>query len=516
MATETNSIHNWHLGSLLDRIAESRGDFPFVIGANGFTYAEAASWTRKVANWFRRVGVKRGDRVMIVTANRAEAALVAFSAARIGAIFTIINNSVRAFGLQKILEQCEPAIVVLDETSIELASVIDGSTIIWAGNCALAEDGRRLDEIVREPDPGALMFPGIDLDPVCLIYTSGSTGEPRGVVVSHDNIRFSLVAIQERLCYKAEDIVGLFLPMSFDYGLYQVFLTAQVGASIFIGRPEIAGPELVSMLTLHKVTILPGVPTLFVGMLKLLNRRAQWLPHLRCITNTGDHFPQKYINKILHHLPKLQIFLMYGLTECKRVSILRSEELEERPNSVGRPLAGTEAYVVGGDGKRLPPGAIGELVVRGRHVTLGYWKASEETTRRFRQDHFGTSRELHTGDYCRMDQDGFLYFFGRKDHLLKHKGFRISPIEIEDAVCRIEGIIEAGVVKSEDDDQLHLFIAVVTQGITRQDVLKELRKRLERFKVPENVYTVGELPKTNHGKLDREKLRKQVNVRGRH
>lgn len=355
------NIQDWHLSGLLDQAVEIHGNRSFIIGPNPLTYNEAASQTRQMATWLQKVGVRRGERVMIITMNRVEAIMSALAVVRIGAIFTIINNLIKTYGLRQIIDQVKPTVVVLDETTAVLADEIDEAIIVWVGGGRHPDSGVEFREILTEPDIGQQKFVGLDLDPACLIYTSGSTGVPRGVVISHDNIRFSTAAIQERLHYKPDDVVGLFLPLSFDYGLYQIFLTIQAGASIFIGHPEFVGLELISTLTLYKISVLPGVPTLFAGMLKLLNRNPQPLPNLRCITNTGAHLPPVYIEKMHQHFPNVKIFPMYGLTECKRVSVLLPDELEAKPKSVGRPLAGTKAYVVGEDGRTLPAGAIGEL-----------------------------------------------------------------------------------------------------------------------------------------------------------
>ena len=506
-----NGMQNWHLSGLLDQAAENYGDSPFIVGPSVLTYDEAATQTRQIAAWLQQVGVKRGERVMMITRNRAEIILMAFAVARIGAIFTIINNSIKAYGLKQIIDQVKPAIVMLDETTGSLASEIGEAIIVWLKDGVQQNKGVKFHEIITGREPSQQTFVGIDLDPVCLIYTSGSSGVPRGVVINHDNVRFSTAAIQERLRYRPDDVVGLFLPLSFDYGLYQIFLTMQAGASVFIGHSEYAGFELISKLALYEVSVLPGVPTLFAGMLKLLDRHTQMLPNLRCITNTGEHLPTTYIKKMHQHFPSLQIFSMYGLTECKRVSILLPDELKTKPESVGRPLLGTEAYVVGENGHPLPIGTIGELVVRGRHVARGYWKADHgETAQRFRQGTPSVPYELYTGDLCRMDEEGFIYFIGRKDYQFKYKGFRISPLEVETTACDINGVLEAGLVKSKIHDRLHLFVTVTSQNITTEKVIEELQKRLEWFKVPDKVCIVDQLPTTSHGKLDRVQLSKRL------
>jgi acyl-coenzyme A synthetase/AMP-(fatty) acid ligase len=446
---------------------------------------------------------------MIVAQNAVQVVLLAFAVARLGAIFTIINNSVKSYSLRRIVAQCEPALIVLDKTTSNLFDSvyeIDILQIEDVCDLSLHRISRDL-EYRRQSDPAVTEFPGIDVDPVCLVYTSGSTGAPRGVVISHDNIRFSVAAIQERLKYRAQDVVGLFLPLSFDYGLYQVFLTANAGASIYIGSPSHVGPRLVSIMERHQITVLPGVPTLFAALLKLLGRRPHALPRLRCMTNTGEHLSSATIRQLVQYFPHLQFFPMYGLTECKRVSILLPDEMETRPDSVGRPLPGTEAYVVDEKGHRLPSDTVGELVVRGRHVTQGYWGAVDETNARFRPSVPGSPCELWTGDLCRVDSDGFLYFIGRNDSMLKRNGHRISPLDIEQAACSLDTVLEARVVKIDDGAVLHLFVTVSDAMLTKEQLIHNLQDILEPFKMPDQVHIVTDMPQTGHGKVDREQLK---------
>ena len=509
-ATTQALFQDWHLAGLLDQAAGVHPERLFLVGAKTLTYGEAASQTRRIAAWLQNQGVNCGDRVIILTMNRPEVALLAFGVGRLGAIFVIINNAIKSYGLKQILAQCEPSVVVLDETTLALADDIAGARIVFVGESKPAAAQFSFNEIIQTPDPGPQRFPGIDLDPVSLIFTSGSTGKPRGVALSHDNIRFVVAAIQERLQYRPDDQIGVFLPLSFDYGLYQIFLAAQAGASLFVGRPEMIGPEILKILATQEISVLPGVPTLFAAMLKMLERGPHALPHLRAVTNTGDKLPRAYIEQLLKFFPSLRVFSMYGLTECKRVSILLPEEMAERPGSVGRPLAGTEVYVIDEEGRRLPPGEIGELVIRGRHVALGYWQEEEETRQRYRCDIRTGRRELHSGDSCSVDAGGYLYFQGRKDTLLKHRGFRISPLEIEEAACAIPGVSEAGVVKSDDADRLHLFVSVKDKDLTPAQVLAELQKRLEPVKIPDRVHIIAELPKTANRKVDRKLLKARL------
>jgi acyl-CoA synthetase (AMP-forming)/AMP-acid ligase II len=225
------------------------------------------------------------------------------------------------------------------------------------------------------------------------------------------------------------------------------------------------------------------------------------------LTNTGERLPAATIERIRGLLPRADIFLMYGLTECKRVSIMLPGEVDAHPESVGRPLDGTEAWVSATGGGIAAAGTPGELIVSGPHVSSGYWRAPEETAKRFRLTADG-KRVLFTGDICRRSGDGYLYFEGRLDAQAKHHGFRISLSEIEAAALCAAGCEDATAMAVPRGDELHLFI--MTGGRSHPPsqaaILRELRDRLEPYKIPDRIHVVFSLPVTPHGKVDHQRL----------
>jgi len=472
-------------------------------GTDDLSYAEAWRRIASIAAWLDARGVGHGDRVVMITENRIETVLMFFAVAQIGAIAVILHPQMKPEGLRRILEQTEPKLGLLERSTASLREEFGETPLVWA------DGGVRTPfaELIAVPEPKPVPFPGIDQDPAFLVFTSGSTGTPRGVILTHDNVRFVSAAIQARLQYRAEDRVAIFLPLSFDYGLYQLFYAAMVGASVFIGRPEMAGPELPRILAAQEISVLPGVPTLFGGLIKMQRYRPVALPKLRVITNTGDHLPQSYIQSLRELFPQARLFPMYGLTECKRVSILLPEELEAKPESVGRALDGTEVFAMDANGHRLPPGETGELCMRGRHLALGYWRAPDETAKRYKFIGEGHSRVLVSGDFGSVDAEGFLHFHGRSDFLIKHKGHRLSPAEVEEEACRILDVVAAGCVKDEARDQLCLFVSVSREGLDEKAIVMALSAKLEPAKVPNRVIILPELPKTGNQKVDRQALR---------
>ncbi|MBE2287627.1 MAG: AMP-binding protein [Prosthecobacter sp.] len=462
------------------------------------TYAAAAGLVDRLAAGVIAAGVKPGDRVLIVSENRLELALTTLAAMRAGAVFSVLTSQITLASFERIVGQCEPALILLEARRADLKAACAGikTLMIEDDFDALAQT-----EAVALPKPAggdALAF---------LVFTSGSTGMPRGVMLSHANVEFVTQAILRRLQYRMDDRIGVFLPLSFDYGFYQLFYTMMTGAALFIGRPEMSGPELPRILARHEITIVPGVPTLFAGLIKMQSWRPVPLPRLRAFTNTGDHLPLAHIRQLRRLFPEACVFPMYGLTECKRVSIMLPEEIDAHENSVGRALDGTEVWAESPDGQRLPPGEVGEFIVQGPNVGLGYWRAPEETAKRYRTLPDG-SRLLVTGDYGSVDAEGFLHFHARSDFMIKHKGHRMSPVEIEEAACRSPHIVAAGCIKDDERDKLCLFIITVPDERPEDAViLATLTETLERAKIPDRLIHLPELPRTANQKVDRKALR---------
>lgn len=295
----------------------------------------------------------------------------------------------------------------------------------------------------------------ISCEPVCLIYTSGSTGKPKAVISTHENICFAVRSIQKIIQLKYDDIIGNFLPLSFDYGLYQAFLCFEAQATLVIGKKEDIGPRLMTKLEHWGVTVFPSMPHITSALVRL-ERRVSPTLRLRVFTTTGARHHHSLTVKLLNIFPDCRIFLMYGLTECKRVSILPPDLITTKAESVGLPLPETECLVVNNEGKVMPPGEVGELIVKGPHVMQGYWRAPKLTKSKFKI--FEGQRVLYTGDLFFKDEEGFLYFYGRKDEIFKNNGYRISAAEIESATESIPGIHNAAViVHRNDNDKAVLF-----------------------------------------------------------
>jgi amino acid adenylation domain-containing protein len=499
------------LHDLLDTRVAATPDAPALTrGEHHWSYRELRDRSVATAGWLHGHGVRRGDRVLILARNDAEVVPLIFATSRLGAVFVLLSDQVRPYHLEHILADCAPRVVVGSAETLDRVRPLTDATPLRLDTVPASPDTvpASPDTVPAGPEgvpaagAGPASPPCLSVDPVCLIYTSGSTALPKAVVSTHRQVRFAVDAIASRLGYRAEDVVFCCLPLSFDYGLYQVFLSCAAGAQLALGDDGDAGPPLLRRLAATGATVLPLVPSLAATLGRLLARGGgAWL-RLRMVTNTGAELPPASCAQLRSHLPDLAVVAMFGLTECKRVSIAEPNLYLTRPGSVGRPLPDTEVFVVDGDGRRLPPGAAGELVVRGGHVMAGYWNAPELTAARFRPDAIGQPM-LYTGDRCRLDEDGYLYFVGRDDDIYKQRGYRVSSIEVEAAAMDVPGVELAAVLPPKDGHGARL---AVRGDITVDRLTKELLTRLEEQKLPAECRVVEAIPLSVNSKIDRRAL----------
>jgi acyl-CoA synthetase (AMP-forming)/AMP-acid ligase II len=369
------------------------------------------------------------------------------------------------------------------------------------------------EDVTRPSDPSVpYKFPSLsDRDLATIIYTSGSTGEPKGIMSAHYNMVAAARSITAYLGNVEADVIVNTLPLSFDYGLYQVLMTFLFGGTLILEKSFTYPYQIIERLVGERVTGFPIVPTILAILFQMDGLAGYDFSALRYISNTAAALPVAYIRKFRSTFPHVKIFSMYGLTECKRVSYLPPDYLDRKPDSVGIPMPNVRVSIVDQKGEALGPGKIGELVVRGPNVMQGYWNLPEETKNTFRSGINEDERLLYTGDLFKQDEEGFLYFVARKDDLIKTKGERVSPKEIENVVCQMEGIIEAAVIGVPDEiagQAIKLFI-VPKAGVevNVEHVMRHCQQNMEPFMVPRYVELRNGLPKLSSGKVDKKKLR---------
>lgn len=481
------------------------------------TYADVEAQANRLANALRSQGLQRGDRVALYLPNSIELAIGIFAVLKAGGVFVPINHTTKFDKCTYILNNCDArALITFGRQSDlvqQLLPVVPSlKTIVLTAPVAESDQGTFLSyDAIQADYPEYRPTPiNIDVDLACLIYTSGSTGEPKGVMSDHSNVVFAASSIIQYLGNVESDIVIGLLPLSFDYGLYQLLMVFKFGGTLVLEKGFTYPAVILKRIEAEKVTGFPGVPTIFSVLLKM--DRSQFdLSSLRYMTNTAAALPATHITEIREAFPSVTLFSMYGLTETKRTLYLPPEELDRRPGSVGIPIPGTEAWIAGEDGQRLGAGQVGELVVRGRHVMRGYWNAPEKTAIRFRPGVLPGERLCYTGDLFRVDEEGFFYFVARKDDVIKSRGEKVPPKEVENVLYGLKGVREAAVIGVPDPtlgQAIKAFVSLEPESsLIEADVIRHCRANLEDFMVPRFVEIRPELPKSTNGKINKLELR---------
>jgi len=492
-----------------------------VCGNRRLAYREIEEQSNRLALALIGEGVQRGDRIAIYLDNSVEAVLSVFAILKAGAVFLVVNPSTKGDKLSYILNNCRAVALIAD------AKKLDGLKDRWAHTPHLRSvfvvgqdaagppaNGLKLiglETVLYHRDAPSQSPPKrhIDIDLAALIYTSGSTGRPKGVMLTHLNIASAATSITTYLENVPADIILNVLPLSFDYGLYQALMAFKVGATLVLERSFAYPYAVVETLIREKVTGFPIVPTMSAVLLQLDLQKYDF-SSLRYITNTAAALPPHHIQQLRKLFGHVKLYSMYGLTECKRVSYLPPDQIDVRPTSVGKGMPNEEVYIVDEEGRRVGPGVVGELVVRGSNVMKGYWELPGETDKVLKPGPLPGEKVLYTGDLFKMDHEGYLYFVGRKDDIIKSRGEKVSPKEIEDVLYALDGIAEAAVVGVPDPVLGQAIKAVVTRRagacLTQQDILRHCAQHLEDFMVPKFVEFRESLPKTSSGKISRREL----------
>ncbi len=489
-----------------------------------FTFSEIENHANKFSCALIEGGIQRQDRAGVFLEPSVESVVSIFGILKAGLVFFVINPQVKARKLEYILKDNGARVLITDMVHLkEVEAVLPGcrdlkSIIITdyesADNGAVEYDG--LDvvsyrEILKNCPSKKPEVSCNDIDLASLIYTSGSTGVPKGVMCTHLNMVSAASSIIEYLENRPEDIILNVLPLSFDYGLYQVLMSFKFGGTVVLEKSFIYPYRIIDLMIKEGVTGFPIVPAVAAILFRMRNLEKYDFSSLRYITNTAQALPVKYIKQMQKIFSGVKIYSMYGLTECKRVSYLPPEELGERPASVGKAMPNCEVYIVGDDGEEITAaGEVGELAVRGPNVMKGYWNLPDETARVFRSGAVEGERMLYTGDLFKMDEEGFLYFVARKDDLIKSGGERVSPKEIENVLCEIYGIAEVAVVGMEDEilgQAVKAFVVLIEGAdLSEDDIVRYCSRNMENYMVPKCVEIRETLPKTAHGKIDKRKL----------
>lgn len=476
------------------------------------TYLELKRKSENVASSLMKLGILKGDRVIIIGTNSIDFVVAMFGCLKLGAIFIPLHCSTPISKLQYIIDNSNCKLIITSNLNFIPKSI---NKTLKEAYCGEFNSFKMVCFPENTTTSGASKVNSVSsTDIAFIIYTSGTTGYAKGVVEQHSSVIFAVNAINSVIKNTHTDRILCTLPLSFDYGLYQIFLSFSVGATIVFIPEMKTHLSIPKILAEKEITGLPIVPSMGAALIhsRLLERVS--LPSLRYITSTGDVFYVEYIKILKEKFPHISIFPMYGLTECKRVSILSCEDFEGHETSVGKPLPGTFAYVVDNNGKKLEANETGMLIVGGPHVMLGYWNDKSETRKRFFYDTSSGQRLLQTNDLFKIDSEGFLYYVGRDCFLIKSNGYRVSVTEIEQVVLQLDGINEICAVGINDKDRgqvVALEIFTNNDNISEKEVREHFYKYFSEEIVLKKISINNRpLPKTINGKIDRQAVKRNL------
>jgi acyl-CoA ligase (AMP-forming) (exosortase A-associated) len=518
------------LADLVDASARRDPNTPaLTTRATTISYADLRRQMEFAAAGLRDLELEAGDRVAIYLDKRVETVVAMLGCSLAGCVFVPINPVLRARQVGHILEDCAVKVLVTSADRLralraELATHKSLYHVLVLGEPPGDDEDchyrlQAWSEVAERPSTAQSPSDGfVDTDMAAILYTSGSTGPPKGVVLSHRNLVVGAESVSTYLGNTREDRILAVLPLSFDAGLSQVTTGLCAGAHVVLAN-YLVPRDVVRLCGEHRITGLVGVPPLWI---QLANQN--WTPEavadVRYFANTGGRLPRATLQQLRAIFPSAAPYLMYGLTEAFRSTYLDPTEVDRRPNSIGKAIPNADILVVREDGSLCRPGEPGELVHRGPLVSLGYWNDPEGTAERFRPPP-NRPAELCTpelavwsGDIVVSDEDGFLYFVGRRDDMIKTSGYRVSPGEIEEVAYETGLVRDAVALGLEDEEIGHRIVLVVTprdaDSFEPAAVKARLQQELPRYMLPADVMVRAVLPRSPNGKFDRAALRKEL------
>lgn len=487
------------------------------------TYTDLDQQQRAFANGLLACGMGRGERVGVFLSKCFETVIATFGAARAGCAFVPVNPVLKAEQVKHIINDCNIRVLV---TSPERVAMLDGvlgdcpsvQLIVVVGERQIGFKHRSIAtaawfEFLQQPQHECHRV--IDSDIAAILYTSGSTGKPKGVILSHRNMVVGAKSVSTYLNNDENDRLLAVLPLSFDAGFSQLTTAFYVGARVVL-LDYLLPNEVVKVMAREKITGLTAVPPLWV-QLSELSWPAEINQHLRYIANTGGKMPAEALAQLRQRVPDAAPFLMYGLTEAFRSTYLSPDEVDHRPGSIGKAIPNAEVLVLRQDQTLCEANEPGELVHRGALVSMGYWNDPERTAKRFkplRNPITGLVMPeiaVFSGDTVRMDEEGYLYFIGRKDEMIKTSGYRLSPIEIEDVLYAMDEVSEVAALGAPHPRLGQGVIIIATakgeSTLTNAMIAKVCREQLPAYMKPAHIdIRTGSLPRNGNGKIDRKSL----------
>jgi acyl-CoA ligase (AMP-forming) (exosortase A-associated) len=517
-----------NLHHLLEYTAAERGDSP-ALTYRGVTVSYAELWkaASAAAAGLVRLGLRRDDRVAVFVDKRVETVAAIFATSAAAGVFVPINHVLKPAQGAYILTDCDVRVLVTTRERLSLlrealksCPALERVVVLDPAADGPGPDGDEYtvhawSDLIGDPAPSLTT---VDVDMAAIFYTSGSTGKPKGVVLSHRNLIVGAESVSSYLHNGPDDVILAVLPLSFDAGFSQLTTAFAVGAHVILHNHLMAA-DVVRLVAKHQVSGLTCVPPLWLQLVDVA-WPAGAADTVRYIANTGGRMPKATLDKLRSIFTGAAPYLMYGLTEAFRSTYLEPAEVDRRPGSIGKAIPNAEVVVVASDGTRCGPGQEGELVHRGALVALGYWNDAVRTAERFKpapgpvQAWRAPEMAVWSGDQVVADDEGFLYFVGRRDEMIKTSGYRVSPTEIEE-VAYDTGLVRDAVALGVEDPRLgQKIVLVVTPADsvkpTPEALTAAFRRQLPLYMVPADIHVRAEMPRSPNGKYDRNLIKSEL------
>lgn len=479
------------------------------------TYSQINSDANRLTRLLLDHDVKDNDIVVLIMDNSIEYIISYYAVLKTGAVVVPFSNDLKPEAINHLFRELSPKAVISSKKFERLLKACDlnSSTLQAMIIKDVSSQWPPLDfpvipwsEISKCSNSTNLNKPIDENHLASIIYTSGSSGIPKGVMLSHLNIKTNTDSICQYLHLTCNDIQMVVLPFFYVMGKSLLNTLFSVGGTIVINNKFAFPASVLNQMVEEKVTLFSGVPSTYAFLLNRspLEAFKNKLTALRCCTQAGGHMAANLKKKLTQVLPEhTDVCIMYGATEASaRLTYLEPDQLENKIDSIGKTIPGVKIKILDQNNQEVPSGQTGELVASGKNIMLGYWK--DPVTTAIALDKNG----YHTGDQGYIDEDGFFFIKGRKDSLLKVGGHRINPQEIEDAVMETDLVVESAVIGVKDDllgNKLIAFATPKNKEINANIILSKCSLLLPKYKMPAEIKLIKILPKNANGKIDKNK-----------
>jgi long-chain acyl-CoA synthetase len=470
-----------------------------------FTYRQLNQLAGQVANSLRGLGIKRGDRIALFLPNIPEFVISYLGILKIGAVAVSVNVMLKSTELTYILNDCAAKAIVTTESQSKYLVEADlpelQHILIAEGK---ANKGINLAQLMASASPYAS---AVEMDrhaPASIVYTSGTTGFPKGATLSHGNVISNMYSHNRCCGMQSNDRLLLYLPLFHCFG-QNAILNAGLNVSATIVLQRRFDPEQVlNTIATDKVTMFFGVPTVFIKLLHMDTSKYN-LQSVRYYFSAAASMPievaqnwQERYGFVIHE--------GYGLTETSPCACY-NHELKYKLGSIGTPIENVEMKIVDDEGHQVEPGELGEIVIRGPNVMLGYWNRPFETAEVVKNGW------LHTGDIGRIDKEGFFYIVDRLKDMVNVSGFKVYPTEVENVVYQHPAVAEVAVYGSPDPLKGEIVKANIVlksgHSIATAQIIEFCSERMASYKIPRDISFVNSLPKNPTGKVLKRVLRQE-------